>query len=101
MGITVPQERVREFCRHWQVREMSLFGSVLRPDFRADSDIDVLVEFASSYRPTLLDLGRMQGELEGVFGRSVDLLTRQGVERSRNPYRKQSILSSAQVVYAG
>jgi uncharacterized protein len=101
MGIALPEEQIREFCQRWHVREMCLFGSILRSDFRADSDVDVLVDFAPSYRPTLLDLGRMQAELGAVFGRRVDLLTRKGVEDSRNPYRKQSILSSSQVVYAG
>jgi uncharacterized protein len=101
MRITIPQERIREFCQRWHVSEMSLFGSVLRADFRADSDVDVLVAFAPAYRPTLLDVGRMQAELESLFGRNVDLLTRRGVEASRNPYRKHSILSTSQVVYAG
>lgn len=101
MGLTVPQDAIRDFCHRSHVRELSLFGSVLRDDFGPDSDVDVLVQFDPAYRPTLLDLGRMQGELETIFGRRVDLLTRQGIEASRNPYRKQSILSSSRVVYAG
>ncbi len=101
MGIALSEMQIREFCQRWHVREMSLFGSVLRSDFRADSDVNVLVDFAPSCRPTLIDLGRMQAELEAAFGRKVDLLTRKGVEDSRNPYRKQSILSSSRVVYAG
>jgi uncharacterized protein len=101
MGITLPQSLLRDFCQRWHIRELSLFGSVLREDFRPDSDVDVMVDFAPTFHPSLFDIGRMQMELEKLFGRSVDLLTRKGVEASRNPYRKQSILSSAQVVYAG
>ena len=92
---------IADFCRRWQVRELSVFGSVLRPDFRPDSDVDVLVDFVPSSHPTLFDLGHMQAEFEEMLGRRVDLLTRRGVESSSNPYRRESILSSSEVVYAG
>jgi predicted nucleotidyltransferase len=98
--IEVPKEQLAEFCEKWKITEFSLFGSVLREDFRPDSDVDVLVSFDPSAGWTLFDLVRMQEELREVFGRDVDLLTRRGVEMSRNPYRKASILSSAEVVYA-
>jgi len=62
--------------------------------------VDVLVSFEPSAGWTLFDVVRMRDELRGIFGRDVDLLTRRGVEMSRNPYRKDSILSSAEVVYA-
>jgi len=101
MGITILQDRIADFCRRWQVRKLSLFGSVLRPDFRPDSDVDVLVDFVPSSHPTLLDLGHTQAELEKIFCRRVDLLTCPGVESSANSYRRGSILSSSQVVYAG
>lgn len=101
MVIDVPHKRINEFCQKWRLRELSLFGSALREDFGDDSDVDVLVDFAAGYRPGLFDLARMQRELEAVFGRKVDLLTRRGVESSRNPYRRDSILSTAKVVYAG
>ncbi len=100
MKLNLPQDQIAEFCRKWNVSEFALFGSVLREDFRPDSDVDVLVSFAPGSRVSLFDFPEMQDELQGIFGRPVDLLTRRGVEESRNPYRKKSILDSARVVYA-
>jgi predicted nucleotidyltransferase len=79
---------------------MEFFGSVLRDDFRPDSDIDVLVTFGPDHPPTLFGLIEMQDELEALFGRDVDLLSRRAIEASRNPYRRQSILDSARIIYA-
>lgn len=99
-AIELPTETLAAFCDKWQVLELALFGSVLRDDFGSGSDVDVVVRFAPTARPTLLDLGAMEGELERIFGRSVDLLEREGVERMGNPYLRRSILDSARVVYA-
>lgn len=95
--------RVRElgeFCRRYQVRELALFGSVLRDDFRADSDVDVLVTFDAEARPTLFTLGEMESELELLFGRPVDLLERRGMEQCENPHVRETVMRSARVVYA-
>lgn len=100
MRIDIDSETIGAFCRKWQIVEISLFGSALRDDFRPDSDLDLIVAFAADTRWTLLDLAQMQEELEGIFGRPVDLLTRRGVEMSRNPVRKAHILSTAEVIYA-
>jgi hypothetical protein len=101
MKLSLPYEEIAEFCRKWNVSEFALFGSVLRDDFRSDSDVDVLVSFPSyDATPSLLDHVEMQDELVEIFGRRVDLLTRGGVEDSRNPIRKQAILETARVVYA-
>lgn len=100
MRIDIDNEAIGAFCQKWQIVEVSLFGSALRDDFRADSDVDLMVTFASGARRTLLDLAQMQEELERIFGRRVDLLTRRGVEMSRNPIRKAHILSTAEVIYA-
>lgn len=101
MKLSLPQEKIAEFCRKWNVSEFALFGSVLREDFRPDSDVDVLVSFPSyEATPSLFDHVDMQDELVEIFGRPVDLLTRGGVEDSRNPIRKRAILESARVVYA-
>ena len=97
--IKIPKDRLAEFCRRWKITEFSLFGSVLRDDFRPDSDVDVLVSFESDAHWTLPDLVEMQEDLEAVLGRKVDLLTRRGVEQGRNPLRRQAILSTAVVVY--
>ncbi|MFZ2896209.1 MAG: nucleotidyltransferase family protein [Saprospiraceae bacterium] len=92
-------ERISEFCKKWKVKEFALFGSVLRDDFKPDSDIDVLVDFEQDSGRTLFDLVDMIDELKNIFGRDVDLLTRKAVERSRNYIRRKEILSSAEVVY--
>ncbi len=98
--IEVPRERIAEFCGKWSIREFSFFGSVVRDDFGPESDIDVLVTFASEARHTLFDLVDMEGELRALFGRDVDLVSRRGIESSRNPLRKAAILESAEAVYA-
>lgn len=93
-------EKVTEFCHKWQVTEFALFGSVLRDDFRPDSDIDIMVEFDPAACPTFSTLDRMEAELNIIFGRDIDLITRQGIASSRNYLRRHEILSSAQVIYA-
>lgn len=101
MKLNLPHDKIAAFCRKWNVSEFALFGSVLRDDFRPDSDVDVLVSFPSyDATPSLFDHVDMQDELVEIFGRRVDLLTRAGVEDSRNPIRKRAILESARVVYA-
>jgi len=96
-SIRMPQDEVEAFCRKWKVRELSLFGSVLREDFRPDSDVDVLVEFEPDHGWSLYDLLDMEEELNGLVGRRVDLVTKGGL---RNPIRRQEILRTRQVVYA-
>ena len=99
-NIEISTDKIADFCQRWKIREFALFGSVLRDDFRADSDVDILVTFASDAHRTLFDLADMQDELEAMFGRKVDLLSRRGIEKSRNYLRRQAILNSAQVIYA-
>jgi predicted nucleotidyltransferase len=96
IAIEIPKERLREFCRKWKVTEFALFGSVTRPDeFRADSDVDVLVRFADDARWTLLHVYHMEEDLKEIFGRDVDLADFDGVEQSPNAIRRSIILSSA------
>ena len=90
---------IKDFCERWKVTEFSLFGSVLREEFSPDSDVDVLVSFSDDAHWTLFDFANMQDELKGVFGREVDLVSRRGIESSRNVYRRQAILESAERVY--
>lgn len=99
LPVKVSKEKISEFCKKWKVKEFALFGSVLRDDFKPDSDIDVLVDFEQDSGRTLFDLVDMIDELKNIFGRDVDLLTRKAVERSRNYIRRKEILSSAEVVY--
>ena len=98
--IHIEQKKIAEFCRRWKIVEFALFGSALRDDFRADSDIDVLVTFSDDAQWTLLDYVDMQDELKDLFGRDVDLISRRGIERSRNYLRRRAILDSAEVIYA-
>ena len=97
--INLPREKIAEFCRKWSVREFSLFGSVLRDDFRPDSDLDVMVDFEPDAKGGLFDLASMMDELKEIFGRDVDLMTRAAVEQSRNYIRRKAILSSMEVVH--
>jgi len=98
--IDLPKEEITEFCKKWKIHEFSFFGSVLRDDFRPDSDIDVLVTFEEDARHTLFDLVHMQDELKQIFGRDVDLVSRRGIESSRNHIRRDAILNSAEAIYA-
>jgi len=99
-ALDLPMEKIAQFCDRWQVTEFALFGSVLREDFRPDSDIDVMVEFHPEAHPTYSTLDQMEAELKSIFDRDVDLITRQGIATSRNYLRRNQILSSAQVIYA-
>lgn len=100
IAIELPANEIAEFCQKWQVTELALFGSVLRDDFRPDSDIDVMVQFHPDAHPTFSTLDQMEAALKTIFDREVDLITRQGIESSRNYLRRHKILSSAQVIYA-
>jgi uncharacterized protein len=97
--IDLPMEQITEFCRRWQITEFALFGSVLREDFRPDSDIDVLVTFSPEAKWSLFDLVDMRDELKSLFGREVDFVSRRAIESSRNYIRRKAILNSAQAIY--
>lgn len=91
----IPQDKLANFCVKHHIRKLSLFGSVLREDFRPDSDIDVLVEFEANYHATLLDLGGMQMELSDLLGRFVDLKTSGFIHENILPI----VMSSMKVEY--
>jgi uncharacterized protein len=98
--IDIPHAAIAEFCRRWKVTELSLFGSVLRDDFRPDSDVDVLITFAPDHGLTFLDLAHMERDLQEILGRPVDLVEREAVEHSPNFIRRTAILSTVQTIYA-
>jgi len=98
--LQIDQVRIGEFCKKWKVAEFAIFGSALRADFGPDSDVDVLVTFKPDSKRSLFDLVQMEEELKGMFGREVDLVSRQGIEASRNYLRRKAILGSAKVLYA-
>lgn len=98
LPIALPPDQIEAFCRKWLVSEMSLFGSVLRDDFRSDSDVDILVNFQPGHPWSLFDLLDMQDELAAMLHRPVDLVTGGSL---RNPFRRHEILTTRQVIYAG
>ena len=93
--ITVPPELIAEFCRRNHIRKLSLFGSVLTPRFRPDSDVDVLVEFDPAQLPGLFRVARMERELSEALGRKVDLRTLEDLSR----YFRDEVVASAVVQY--
>lgn len=94
--IDIPKNKLADFCRHNHIRKFSLFGSVLRDDFRPDSDVDVLVEFETGQIVGLFRLAGMELELSEILGRKVDMRT--PAELSR--YFRREVLNSAVVQYA-
>jgi len=99
-AILLPMDGVREVCRRYGVVELSIFGSVLRDDFRPDSDIDFLVVFQNDdYGPWASKLMDMERDLSRLLGRKVDLVSRRAVEKSENYIRRRQILTSREMVY--
>src|SRR5262245_36962698 len=101
LAIALPEKTVNEFCRRWHIRELAVFGSALRDDFRADSDVDFLVRFADGAGWSLWDVIRAEDELAELVGRPVDLVERSTVEQSENWIRRNDILRTARVIYGG
>lgn len=94
--IHMPEEALAAFCRKHRVRKLALFGSVLRDDFRPDSDVDVLVEFEPGARAGFLKLAAMELELGSMIGRKIDLRTPGELSR----YFRDEVLASAEVQFA-
>jgi hypothetical protein len=95
--VPIDPQRIAQFCRKWMITEFALFGSVLRDDFRPDSDVDVLITLANDAPWSLYEWIDMKGELTQMFGRDVDLVEKSTIQ---NPFRRQTILSSNRVIYA-
>ena len=95
-GLSIDKEALAAYCHRNGIRRLALFGSVLRDDFRPDSDVDVLVEFEPEQRVGLVRFARLQNELSDLLGRQVDLKTPQSLSR----YFRQEVLDSAEVHYA-
>jgi predicted nucleotidyltransferase len=97
--VTLPPDGIADFCRRWRIRELAVFGSFLRDDFNAGSDLDFLYVFAPDATWGLESLDAMEHDLSAIVGRGVDLVSRASVERSANPIRKREILDTAERVY--
>ena len=95
-SIAIDQKKLAEFCQRHRIRKLSLFGSVLRDDFRPDSDVDVLVEFEPGASAGFLRLAAMELELSQIIGRRVDLRTPPELSR----YFRDEVVRTAQVQYA-
>lgn len=95
--IPFDRAKIEAFCQKWRVREFALFGSVLREDFRDDSDVDVLVEFEPDSQVSYWDWPDMLDELKAIFGRQVDLVSKGGLN---NPFRRHEILRTREVIHA-
>lgn len=94
--LALSKDAIADFCRRHHIRKLALFGSILRDDFRPDSDIDVLVEFEPGNVPGLFGLARMERELSAIFGdRPVDI----GTAGALRPHLRQDVIESAEVQY--
>ena len=93
------RKKLGEFCKQWNVKTVSLYGSASREDFSAESDIDLLVTFQTKTEVDLFDFVDMKEQLEKLFGRPVDLTTHSAINGCRNPLRKKEILNTAQIIY--
>lgn len=96
-GIDLDAKKIQAFCRKWRVAELALFGSILRDDFHAGSDVDVLVSFEPGEMWDLWDVVVMKEELERLVGRPVDLVEKKAL---RNEWRRREVLAHQEVIYA-
>ncbi len=95
--LSIPREKIADFCRKHGIRRLAIFGSALREDFHPDSDVDMLVEFEPDRIPTLFDLAGMEQELSALLGgRKVDLRTPGDLSR----YFRRRVMEEAEVQYA-
>jgi len=97
LQITIPSTEIAAFCARWGVRELAVFGSVLRSDFSPASDIDLLIELDSSRKLGMYDWVEMIEELKEIFGREVDLVEKGAI---RNPFRRRAIMDNLEVIHA-
>jgi predicted nucleotidyltransferase len=98
--INVQDEKISEICKRYKINELAIFGSALRDDYNENSDIDLLYVFGENTTHSLFDIVRIKEELEKLFGKPVDFVSRKAIEQSRNIYRKKAILENVKVIYA-
>ncbi|MFM1921847.1 MAG: hypothetical protein RLZZ303_3481 [Candidatus Hydrogenedentota bacterium] len=96
LAMPLPLDELAAFCKKWRIVKLSVFGSILRDDFHPDSDVDFLAEFEEGAKRGFLDEFAMEEELESLVGRQVDIVDARLVRSSRNPYRRQEILGTAE-----
>jgi predicted nucleotidyltransferase len=100
LKVDLPLDAIESICRKYGVEELSVFGSVLRDDFRVDSDVDFLVRFKNGDAgPWGYKFEELSDELSALLGREVDIVDKSGIEQSENYLRREHVLHSAQVIY--
>ena len=97
-GIFLNYDDIAHLCRKYHVNELSIFGSSIRKDFTQNSDVDILVSFGSNPEISLFDLMDLEDEFSKLLKRDVDIVE---IESLRNPIRKNKILSTREIIYAG
>src|SRR6266550_4694269 len=97
LSLEISKDVIESFCRKWKIKELALFGSVLRGDFKPDSDVAVLATFAADATWSVFDHARMREELSTLLGREADVIESAGL---RNPFRRHEILATRKVIYA-
>ena len=97
--LKIKPDRLQDICQQWKITELALFGSVLRDDFNAQSDIDILVSFDEGVKIAFFDLDILEEQLSRLFNRPIDLVTKRAVEQSHNWIRKKNILDNSQIIY--
>ena len=95
MKIDVSQHQIADFCQRHHIRRLAFFGSVLRDDFKPESDVDVLVEFEPGHTPGLITLAGMEIELSDLLDRKADMRT----PADLSSYFRQDVINMAQVQY--
>ncbi len=99
-NLNISQDRLARLCAKYSIVELSLFGSCLREDFNPEtSDVDLLVKFADDAVIGLMQFAGIEQELADMFGRKIDLVSKEAIEESHNWIRRKEILDSAQVLY--
>jgi predicted nucleotidyltransferase len=96
-NVQLDRDALAAFCRKWRIRELSIFGSVLRDDFGPDSDLDFLVSFNPKAGWDLWDLVTMREDLISIVNRDVDIVVKEAL---RNPYRRKEILTHREIIHA-
>lgn len=99
-NIKIPEEQLKRICERYSIKELVIFGSALDSDFNDESDIDLLYIFDEHAQNSLFTKVRIKEELEKLFGRPVDLISKVAIETSRNIYKKEAILKHSKVIYA-
>lgn len=94
--VKFPEDRLADICRRYGCARLSVFGSILRDDFRLDSDVDMLVEFMPATRIGLIGVANMEAELGEAIGRRVDLRTAADLSR----YFRNEVVEGARLLHA-